>query len=392
MVTRPLRLAMIAAFPVLPPVAGGKVRIVQLARSLSRLGVDVTVIAPYHVTQTKKLAEREPFRLLEAVYPPGVIPFLLVDRPFPYGVLISFHPGYGLTLPASLDAFDVVQFEHPAFVDLTRRVPAGVPVVYGSQNVELDYVTAECRPGLVRRLAGARIHDLESRIVERARHVFACTDADRRRFGELYSVPLDRITVVPNGVDLAAIDASLAGERRPALENGAGRRRAVFAGSDVKHNREAAGAILEDVAPRLEADVDFVFVGSCARRLVGSHGPNVIVDPRRELAHYATPGAVGLNPVSSGSGSNLKLPYYLAHGLTAISTPFGVRGFEDLLPWVKVAELEDFAEALAGSLPACDGVRETLSRYEWDAIAAEALHVYERLAAGADGAQQRARA
>src|SRR4029453_10205515 len=101
--------------------------------------------------------EREPFRLREVFYPPLIVPFLLVDRPFPYGYLISFHPGYAAMLPAALAAFELCQFEPPAFVDPARQIPDSVPIVYGSHNVELDYVTAESRPGLVRRRAAGRM-------------------------------------------------------------------------------------------------------------------------------------------------------------------------------------------------------------------------------------------
>ena len=90
--SRPLRLVQIAPYPILPASAGGKIRIVQLARALCKLGVEVTIVAPYHVTQRRALAEREPFRLYQVPYAPFLLSFFLVDRPFPYGMLVSFHP------------------------------------------------------------------------------------------------------------------------------------------------------------------------------------------------------------------------------------------------------------------------------------------------------------
>ena len=38
---------------------------------------------------------------------------------------------------------------------------------------------------------------------------------------------------------------------------------------------------------------------------------------------------LALNPVTEGSGRNLKMIDYLAHGLPILSTPIGIRGFED---------------------------------------------------------------
>ena len=57
---RPIRLLQIAPFPVLPLSAGGKIRIVKLARALCAAGVEVTIVAPFHPSKRRALAEREP--------------------------------------------------------------------------------------------------------------------------------------------------------------------------------------------------------------------------------------------------------------------------------------------------------------------------------------------
>jgi hypothetical protein len=373
---RPLRVLQIVPYPVLPAVAGGKIRIVQLARALSRLGVEITMVAPYHFTQRRSLAAREPFVLRQVPYAPFALPFLLVDRPFPYGMLISYHPGYRALLPVSHASFDLCQIDHPAFVDLAPDASLGIPVVYGSQNVEFDYISAECRAGMVRRIAGQRVRRLEGQLVERAARILACTDADGDRFRELYSVPPDRLTVLPNGVDLAAVDAARAASRGryrpPRLA-----RRALFSGSDISHNRAAVREIVTRIAPRLERDVEFVILGPCARR--ASAGINVVLDPHGDVPTYAGPGVVGLNAVETGSGSNLKVLHYLACDLPVLSTPFGLRGFEDLAPWVRTARLDQFPEALRGELPHPSGLRERLERYEWSAIAERAVEAYGEL-------------
>jgi glycosyltransferase involved in cell wall biosynthesis len=376
--SRPLRLVQIVPYPILPTVSGGKVRIVQLARALCKLGVDVTIVAPYHVTQRRALAELEPFTLLEVPYAPFLLPFLIVDRPFPWGALVSFHPGYRALLPVSLESFDVCQIDHPAFTDLGRNLPSSVPIVYGSQNVEFDYVSSESRPGLVRRMAGGRVRALEAELIARSAHVLACTDADRNRFRDLYGVARERICVLPNGIDLAAVDAARA-HRRPVPRDANFQRRAIFAGSDVVHNRTAVAAILTQIAPALEDQVEFVIVGPCARSVRGQTRANVRLDPDGDVADYAGIGSVGLNPVMAGSGSSLKILHYLACDLPVLSTPFGMRGFVDLAPWVVTAELDDFAAALLRELPAPRGVRQQLARYEWSAVAERALEVYETL-------------
>ena len=370
---RPLRVLQIVPYPVLPAVAGGKVRIVQLARSLSRLGVEITMVSPYHFTQRRSLAAREPFVLRQVPYAPFALPFLLVDRPFPYGMLVSYHPGYRSLLPVRPASFDLCQIDHPAFVDLAPDPSLGIPLVYGSQNVEFDYISAECRAGMVRRIAGRRIRTLEGRLVERAARTFACTGADADRFRKLYGVPADRLTVLPNGIDLAAVDATRAASRGRYRASRLPRR-ALFSGSDISHNRAAVREIVTRIAPRLERDVEFVILGPCARG--ASAGINVIVDPHGEVPTYAGPGVIGLNPVETGSGSNLKVLHYLACDLPVLSTPFGLRGFEDLAPWVRTVELDGFPEALRGEFAHPAGLRERLEGYEWSAIAQRAVAAY----------------
>src|SRR5438132_7765706 len=90
--SRPLRLVQVAPYPILPASAGGKIRIVQLARALCKLGVEVTLVAPYHVTQRRALAEREPFRLYQVPYAPFLLSFFLVDAPFHTGCSSRFIP------------------------------------------------------------------------------------------------------------------------------------------------------------------------------------------------------------------------------------------------------------------------------------------------------------
>ncbi|HMC54304.1 MAG TPA: glycosyltransferase [Gemmatimonadaceae bacterium] len=376
----PLRVVQVAPYPILPITSGGKARIVQLARALTRRGIDLTIVTPFHVTQRRALAAREPFTLRQVPYAPFVLPFLFVDRPFPYGALVSFHPGYRALLPVSLANYDVCQIDHPAFADLARHLPPNVPVAYGSQNVEFDYVSAECRSERVRRLAGGRVHGLEAELVGRANRVFACTDRDARRFQELYGVPADRLSVIPNGIDLRAVERERIQRAAHGASRGNGRRRrAIFAGSDVAHNRAVVKTIATQLAPAL-AQVDFVVIGSCARRVPVPLPSNLQLRPEGDVADFAGTDAIALNPVTAGSGSSMKLLHYLACDLAVLSTPFGVRGFDDLRPWVTTAELSDFVQALQGEIPPPHGHREQLARYEWDAVAERAVRAYTELA------------
>jgi glycosyltransferase involved in cell wall biosynthesis len=147
----------------------------------------------------------------------------------------------------------------------------------------------------------------------------------------------------------------------------------------VRHNLEAVRALMDRVVPSLEHEVEFVFVGACARRLRGERRSNVTLDPDGDVARYAGPETVGLNPVVQGSGTNLKLLDYLAHGMPVLSTPFGLRGYEALAACVVTADIDAFPDMLRRDIRVPNGIRERLSDFEWDRIAQEALRIYEAL-------------
>ena len=377
---RPLRLLTIVPYPVFPDTAGGKIRVVQLMRALARAGVDVTILTPWHPRQKPSLYEHEPFRLRQVPYP-FLLPLLFTDRPLPYQYLSSFHPGLGWLAKSLLRGCDIYHFEHPQFALLACGLPAAANVVYGSQNVEHDYVMQECRSEWATRVAKARVFALEKSLVERSQHVFAVSQADKDRFSALYPVDAGKITVAPNGIgDLRPLgtDQSRVLQRFPQIASYPSR--AVYSGSDVEHNRAAVRFILGKLAP-LRSDVAFVVHGSCGRQFTDiGRSPNVFfdTDPFR-FDDYAVTGFVGINPVTTGGGTNLKVLHYLSRGLPVVSTPFGMRGHEDFQRAVTVCDLADFSTALKNPAAAPAPDRQMLENYRWDAIARTMLKVYERL-------------
>src|SRR5690606_30956110 len=135
---------------------------------------------------------------------------------------------------------------------------------------------------------------------------------------------------VPNGVALDEIDYIQPSQRR-ALQGTAGLETtplALFMGGRHGPNPEAAEELLR--AAPLPPEVQFVVVGSVGLpfrereipdnvRLLGQVPAHV----RNELLAVAD---VALNPMYSGSGTNLKMLDYFAAGIPVISTAFGARG------------------------------------------------------------------
>lgn len=314
---------------------------------------------------------------------PFLLPLLFTDRPLPFQYLMSFHPGLESALASTIRAHDVVQFEHVPFAATLHSAVGSAVIGYDAHNVEFDYVRDECAAGPLRNAVGRRIHRLEGMLARASSCVFPVSLADRDRLSALYGVREEACTVSPNGIAFAkpATEDDAASLRRfPGIARY--RSRAVFSGSDVEHNRRAVAFLLREVAP-LVPHTAIVIHGGCGARFRRACGlGNVFFDERHSqesFGEHAVSGTVGLNPVETGGGTNLKVLNYLGHGLPVLSTGFGMRGYDDLRAFVRVADRRDFAAALeGGDHPEPPPPSLLLERYSWNAIAAGMSRAYLR--------------
>ncbi|AWN40513.1 glycosyltransferase [Methylobacterium durans] len=120
----------------------------------------------------------------------------------------------------------------------------------------------------------------------------------------------------------------------------------VFLGSAHPPNIDAARFIVDQLAPALPS-VDFRIIGSVCDCL-SAPPPNVVLHgivDREEKSRLLHGARIALNPVTEGSGSNVKITEYLGHGVPIVSTPFGARGFDaEMREFVTLVPREDFAE------------------------------------------------
>lgn len=346
----------------------------------TRDGVEVVRLKPWHPTI---------FAWLERT---GVAPLFLAAEayrrwPWPFARAMD-------------RAADVVQIDSLNLVPLWRVAPPGALRVFGSQNVEAEWFE-RVGPGLARREMWARrLARLEREALETADLVLAVSRPDREQFVARYGIPAARVEVIENGFDAERIRPPTPDEKRgarAALGLGDEERGLLFLGSDFEHNRRAAEDLFRVLVPELAGfRARLYLVGDVAVRFRGraeteGGGRVRAVPAQADLTPYLWGCDVGLNPITTGAGSNIKLPTYLAAGLEALSTPFGVRGFERLAPFVVQAELETFGDALARALvppaPVDPGARAAvLASYSWQAQADRLAGFFaERLAARGPG-------
>jgi Glycosyl transferases group 1 len=211
----------------------------------------------------------------------------------------------------------------------------------------LEYRLLEQANALHRRFAGW-MRNVETAAPVQFRDIFACTAEDRDFFRE-HAIRQHRhlqLPIVGCGVDPAAYRTAPGTRERMRAQLGLVEtdHLLIFSGSNFGPNYEAAAALREfcraEAAFLAREKVYVMVVGSVMSAPVRER--SFIATGRvPEVASYLAAADVGVNAVTRGSGSNVKLFEYMAAQLPIISTEFGVRGTQlqtgsDYLPYTQL--------------------------------------------------------
>jgi glycosyltransferase involved in cell wall biosynthesis len=380
-----MKVLVISPYPLLPPIHGGRVRAAGLAAGLARAGATVAVLCPWYPEQplSGELEERLsihshflPFNLLPVALPrPSASPLALLS-------LQPRSPWGPRRRLAEFADFDVFQLEFCANARWIDLLPPGGKVVYSAHNVERDFFQANGNGNPLRRWSLQRLEVLEREIVRRSDLILACSGQDAARLDELYGGSA-RKAVVPNGTDPALLRLdrdALRESARAALGFGPEDRVLLFLGGDASHNREAVEFLVGRVLPELDPSTRLLLVGRCGGPKLRPRDHRVVsIGFVPDLAVPLAAADLAVNPVRQGTGSNVKLAEYLAARLPIVSTPVGIRGFEELAGAVRVAPREEFADALRGPPPVPASDRAALEFLTWDALGRGLLDEYTQL-------------
>jgi glycosyltransferase involved in cell wall biosynthesis len=375
----------VVPYPVLPLAHGGRVRAYRLAVGLARAGASVDLCCPWHPGLPLRPFVREGIKIRPFLFAANALPALLGDRLVPPLLQLSiqpFTPGPRRLVRQSR-LYDLVEFHFCAYPWWMSRIRKETRVVYSAHNVELDYAMAGPSSRL-RRLLGRRIGALERRAVHASDLVVTCTEADARRMAQLYG-GMSAFAVVSNGFEEAEVwNTKCPGreETRGALGLKPEELAVLFIGGPAAHNRRAVQFLEDEVLPRLEMPTRLVVAGQCARPR--RDGRVLALGHVDRLPPLLAAADVAVNPMDSGSGSNVKLAEYLAAGLPVVTTPVGLRGYEGFAHLVTVAELDHFAEAVSARHRRID-VPPEVAELSWDALGRRLYDVYTDLLARRPG-------
>ncbi len=260
----------------------------------------------------------------------------------------------------------------------------------GLDNKLRVYNAHNCETQLYRQLhdndKSKPIHDIvrqaELRMLEGADLLLYCSQQDLAAFRGMAPEAKFDAVYVPHGMTPIAAPARAGKFERDAFT-------AVFMGSGHPPNVHAAEFIVRTLAPQLP-EITFDIIGSCLTE--GKYPPNVrrhgVVSDELKTRLLGQAN-LALNPMETGSGSNVKVLDYYSYGLPVLSTSFGMRGimagagseyFEAALDKFPAAIRSAAGDADCLASVAAAGNALALTRYTWQAIARSAAERIEKLA------------
>lgn len=280
------------------------------------------------------------------------------------------------------DSADIIIHDCPFTIDYDIFIGIdNKPRIYNSQNCETDlyhtlHQSKKSQP-IVELVAKA-----EKKLLSNADLIMYCGESDYESFKKIAPHKESVMFYSPNGM----VDHHRTIPRRIKRS----KHSAVFVGSAHLPNVRAATYIANEIAPKCP-NIIFDIIGNCLP--TGDYVPNVIRHGRvsdAEKNRLFENASIALNPMESGSGSNIKALDYFSYALPILSTPFGMRGFNtESGKNVIEGSLNDFP-ALLNKYLADENFENTVEiglagkslaseKYTWDAIVTNFLPELDRL-------------
>jgi glycosyltransferase involved in cell wall biosynthesis len=362
----PKRVLILSGFRIFPNSTGGHLRTGNIARAFARMGHQVTLYsmagrnADYRSPTRSAGFLREDIEANLAEHTNlGIVIGILqavgrrmkLPRVWQYALLrMGLVPG---TLRQAIAESDVIFSDLPWCPPLARaRRGQGWYLI--SHNLEFRLLQ---QGTFVDRCASGWMRSVERRAPRTYDDVFACAEEDQQFFRENDASRSRALPIVRNGIDPSAY--RFTGEMRSTVRSDLGFVETdtllLFSGSNFGPNTDAL-QVLQTFNRRHASwlaarHVYILAVGSMSRRH-SREGALITTGRVPEVLPYFAAADAGLNPVTRGSGSNLKLFEYVAAGLPVLSTAFGARGTTlvpglDYLEWEGEALLEAIDHFLA---------------------------------------------
>ena len=384
------RILILVPFNIYPPINGGKRRLFYLYKELSNK-YKITVLSLSG--ENKKIFLSEDFEEIQVARTSDFYKYLKKiedELKIPAEDIAAvegfkYIPDFIELYRKLFDKADIVVFYHPYLInllDLTRYTGKKL-IIYEAPDVEF----LQKKGNNLKKEYLQLIRNIEFKAISLSNLVISVSTEDKNKFKKIYKVPDNKVFVIENGINLEEIDPVLPDEKAIFKKACGLQLKPVFTfvGSYHPPNVKAIKYILEWA--KIFKDVYFFIIGSVGYALKGKKLPsniknwNIVSEQEKDFLLKA--GDVGLNPIISGAGSNLKLLEYLAYGLPVITTPFGKRGFNLHIPLIEspLEYFPYFINQIKGDIEILQliliNMREKLEKYSWSNIAKRYMEILQ---------------
>lgn len=243
------------------------------------------------------------------------------------------------TVKSYIDKSDLVILDHYGSLALVSGIEINVPVIYASHNCETDLAEQMYQNN---KQNIATVRQMEHEMLNICDAITYCSKDDMEKINQLFNFNKPSF-YIPNGTD-----------QRLHIEtrNTNNSRDIIFIGSGHGPNVDAAKSIIP-VAKQL-SEYRFHIVGNCSNALKDMQIPrNMILHGHVEdkvMDFMFSSFFAFINPMTSGSGTHLKVMRALSYGLPIISSSIGLRGFsqEEIVDTMLVANSpEEIVDSIA---------------------------------------------
>ncbi len=385
-----------------PPFSGDRIRVYSLVKRIARkhrVLMATFVESPEQVAGVrylKEFCERvevvEMRRHRQLTHLPGLIGCALVGKPFEHKFYYYEELAKKIRdLVSTLDV-SIVQFEKEWMAQYLNVLPrsATCKTVFMSHNYTAAQYDSICRieqrlvPRIRAWIYSRMERSWERRFLRRFDRCLTVSELDRSEY--LRVDPLLRIDVVPNGVDTRVYQPLPFDSISPTL---------LFVGNlGYPPSADAALYFCNEILPRVRSLVDGVEVWIVGRNpipeLLRLDGESIHVTGQvADVTPYYRRSSVCVVPLRAGGGTRLKILESMALGRPVVSTTMGCEGLdvvggEHLLVG---DDPERFAEQTVRLLKdrtlyqriTANARKLVMAHYDWDAIAARLMRVYDEL-------------
>ncbi len=259
-------------------------------------------------------------------------------------------PDISVQLKKSIPRCDYIVTHRFYLHNEVMKLGMGKRIIHQSQNVEYIYKksllpdTPEANDML------NQVFEQEALCCAECDLTFPCTLEDLQLYHDLYNTPLNKLSVLPCGVNckenrFVSIEKRKKIKQQLGLEN---EKIGIFIGGGHLPNIRACEEILE-IAPQCP-DGKFFLIGPVCEKFSKKRLPKnlgllgTVSEETRKLVFSVADFA--LNPMRTGSGFNIKMSDYMAMGVPVISTSFGARGIPDDKTYILSESIESTVDII----------------------------------------------